>query len=323
MEPSSSGNKRSDVYPRPVQAVLHTAQALVEVCICGNLGLDVKTTPRQAVALLFALGAFYVWTRRSRPQWNALESTGAVIALGSYVLIFFFRGNQPYSSLRVLSWYNAIPQMGSILFFAGWWSALNAPGTEPQRMSLGQAAAVVVLVFVFCLMQLPRAVNHLIELAPPFTADEAQLFPGTELLAGRAWYFKIEFHDRQLRALERLDRLDTLLSELSASPETLRDVFGGVRFPGLDENQPGCDVFSLLTPRRRNADARAELAARSAILIDLLRPEPQPNPPRLEPKHPAPQGKTRLSCSCSCSYSYPCRNTRHSAKHMLKAIWPT
>ena len=37
--------KRLDVYPRPVQAVLHTAQALVEVCVCGNLGLDVKTTP--------------------------------------------------------------------------------------------------------------------------------------------------------------------------------------------------------------------------------------------------------------------------------------
>ncbi len=284
--------KRSDVYPRPVQAVLHTAQALVEVCICGNLGLDVKTTPRQAVALLFALGAFYVWTRRSHPQWNALESTGAVIALGSYLLIFFFRGNQPYSSLRVLSWYNAIPQMGSILFFAGWWSALNPQGTKSQRMSLGQAPVVVVFVLVFCLMQLPRAAHHLIELAPQFAAGELQLFPSNELLAGRARYFKIEFHDRQRRALGRLDRLDALLSDLKASPETLRDVFGGVRFPGLDENQPGCDVFNLLTPRPRNDEARPELAARTTLLIDLLRPEPEPNPPWLEPKHPTTKEKT-------------------------------
>ena len=123
----SSGRNARDVWPRPIQALLHTAQVLVEECVCGNLGLHVTTTPRQAVALLFALAVLHTWSRRGRPGWNALEASGAFIALGGCLLVFFFRGNLPYSSLRALGWYHTIPQLGAILFAAGWWTALSAP----------------------------------------------------------------------------------------------------------------------------------------------------------------------------------------------------
>jgi hypothetical protein len=274
--------KRPDVWPRPIQVFLHTAQALVEECVCGNLGLSVTTTPRQAVALLFLLAVLHIWSHRDRPAWNALEVSGAFIALGGCLLVFLFRGNLPYSSLRPLGWYHTIPQIGAILFAAGWWSALSSP--VPERMSLGQAAIVVVFAFVFCLIQIPRAAQQLIQSAPELGPRETGLFPSTELLAGRARYFKLEFHERQLRALIRLDRLDALLTDLNASPESLRDVFGHAIIPGISKEQLSCDAFSLLLPRPRNPDARAELAAQSLLLIDLLRPEPEPVPPWLNPK---------------------------------------
>ncbi len=42
--------QHSDLWLRPVQAVLHTAQALVEACFFANLGVDATTTPGQAIA---------------------------------------------------------------------------------------------------------------------------------------------------------------------------------------------------------------------------------------------------------------------------------
>ena len=274
--------KRPDVWPRPIQVLLHTSQVLVEECVCGNLGLQVTTTPRQAVALLFAFAVLHTWSSRGRAGWNALEVSGAFIAIGGCLLVFFFRGNLPYSSLRAYGWYHAIPQLGAILFGAGWWTAVSA--ALPERMSLGQAAAVLVFTFLFFLIQMPRAAQQLIQSAPELAVRETGLFPSTELLAGRARYFKVELHERQLRALVRLDRLDRLLTELNASPELLRGAFGRVMLPGLSEQQLGCDAISLLVPRPRNPDARAALAAESLVLIELLRPEPEPVPPWLDGK---------------------------------------
>jgi hypothetical protein len=276
---------RIDVWPRPIQAIMHTAQVLVEECACGNLGLYVTTTPRQAMALLFALAVLHTWSRRGHLRWNALEASGAFIAVGGCLLVFLFRGNLPYSSLRAYGWYHTIPQLGAILFAAGWWTAQSAP--KPRRMTIGQAAAVLVLAFVFCFIQIPRAAQQLIQSAPDLAPNEAGLFPSTELLAGRARYFKLEFHERQVRALIRLDRLDDLLRDLSASPESLRDVFGHAMIPGISEKQLSCDALSLLAPRPRNPKASAGLASQSVLLIDLLRPEPEPVPPWLNPKDPA------------------------------------
>ena len=171
--------KRFDVWPRPLQTLLHTAQVLIEAVVCGNFGLDVITTPRQAVALLIVLAAFYVWSRRGGGSWNSLEATGAVVTVGTCVLIYFFRANMPYTSLRALGWYHTIPQVGTILFGAGWWAALRAPTKVPPRMSLAQAAGVLGFVVVFCLIQIPRADQQLIQNAPPFVPEEARLFPST------------------------------------------------------------------------------------------------------------------------------------------------
>lgn len=154
-------------------------------------------------------------------------------------------------------------------------------------MTLAHAAGVLGFVVVFCLIQIPRAEQQLIQTAPAFLPGEAGLFPSTGLLAGRALYFKGEFHDRQHRALVRLDRLDQLLFDLKASPESLRGVFGRLSFPGISEKQLSCDAFSLLYPRARNPDTLAELASRSIELVESVRPEREPERPWLDAKHSA------------------------------------
>ena len=239
----------------------------------GNLGLDAITAPGQSVALLFTLVVFHAWSRGGLVRINALEAAGATIAVGSCLLVYGFRGNQPYSSLRSLGWYHTLPQIGAILFAAGWWTAVAAP--KPGRMTLGQAAGVFCLVIIFCMIQIPRARQHLI--------DEAPLRPGRGIVVsersdalGRALYFKAEYHDLQHRALARLDMVNRLATTLGASPETLREIFGRILVPGIHEKQAGCDCFSLLIPRPRNSNAVPELVAHKAELIELLRSEPEP-----------------------------------------------
>jgi hypothetical protein len=281
------------LWPRPIQGLLHTAQALVEVCVFGNLGIDAMTTPWQAVALLTSLAVLYAWSRGGRGRLNTLEASGATIAIGSCLLAFTFRGNLPYSSLRSLGWYYAIPQIGAILFAAGWWTALTAP--SPGKVSVGQVVRVLALVVIFCMIQVPRGQQQLVQGAPPFLPNEASTFPTIELRAARARYFKAESHYLQVRALARLDRVDSILSRLGASPETLRDIFGRVLIPGIHEKQVGTDALSILIPRPPNANARAALDPRLPELTDLLSPEPPPFPFWRDPNDPVSRSVRNLS----------------------------
>jgi hypothetical protein len=279
--------RHPDLWPRPIQAMLHTAQALVEVCGFGNLGIDATTTPWQAAGLLVALIALHAWSRGGPGRIGPLEAAGATIAVGRCLAVYFFRGNLPYSSLRALGWYHAIPQVGAIIFAAGWWTAMGAP--RPGRMTLRQALGVLGFVFLFCVIQVPRGYHLLIEGAPPFAPDEAAMFPIPEDRAARALYFKAEFHDGQLRALKRLDRVDGILARLNASPESLRDLLGRVLLPGIPDLQISTDAFTMLAPRPRDERAAAALLAYRAQLADLVRPEPEPARPWLHRQAPAPR----------------------------------
>jgi hypothetical protein len=266
---------------RPIAAVGHSAQALVEDCGFGNLGIDAVTTPWQAAALLVVMAVLYAKSRGGLLQINPLEAAGATIAAGSCFLTYTLRGNLPYSSLRGLGWYHAMPQVGAILFAAGWWKALEAP--EPGRINLRQAAGVLGLVVVFSLIQVPRGDKQQVDSAPAFSPSEASSFPTPALRLVRARYYKAESHRLQVRALARLDRVDGILSRLGASPEALRDLVGRVLIPGMVETAVDCDAVSLLKPRAQKANAQTALSAHRTELIELMRPEPPFVPFWLDP----------------------------------------
>ena len=166
--------RHPELWPRPVQAVLHVAQAIAESLVFGNLGLDVVTTPFQAVILVLGLASLWSWSRGGPGRINPLEAAGATIVVGSYFLVYFFRGNLAFSSLRPVVWYNAIPQIGAVLFAAGWWAGLRP--ADPRPMTRLSALVVSALVVTTALIQAPRVERYFIAKMPPMTPTEAKLF---------------------------------------------------------------------------------------------------------------------------------------------------
>jgi hypothetical protein len=275
------------LWPRPIQAVLHGAQAVAETLILGNLGLDAVTTPLQAVMLVLGLTGLWYWSRGGPGPVNPLEAVGATVVVGSYYLVYFFRGNLPYGSLRAVGWYNAIPQVGAALFAAGWWAGLRpgAPGPLTRRGAIVVAGVVVVM----ALMQVPRAERQFIQEAPALTPSETGFFLIPELQRLRQVYLKGQDHERQVRALARLDQVQLLAWRLNAGREALHRVFGHVLIPGLTAQQDLADAIDLLILPPDDPTAAPDPARLHAAFDDLLRPEPEVHPPWIPPDEHWPQ----------------------------------
>ena len=139
--PGSSGARRaarsprrSHVASRPLLEAIspgpprsHTAQAICEALVLNNLGLDAATTAGQAIVLVAILaGALGLSRRRADsdepvpgrwPRVNPLEAAGAALVVANFGMIFAVRGTETtFDNLRALGWYDAIPQLGAVLF---------------------------------------------------------------------------------------------------------------------------------------------------------------------------------------------------------------
>ena len=263
--------QHKELWPRPIQAVLHVAQAVAESLVFGNLGLDVITTPLQAIVLVLGLAGLWAWSRGGPRRVNPLEAAGATVVVGSYFLVYVFRGNLPFSSLRPVTWYNAIPQVGAVLFAAGWWAGLRpaAQGPLTRRGALVVAGVVVVM----ALIQAPRAERRLIQGAPPLTPSEARRFLIPLLQRLRALLLKAEHHERQVRALARLEKVQSLAWQLNAGRRTLRGAFGRQLVPGLTAQQDLADAIDLLVLPPDDRSSPPDPARLHDALDDLLRPD--------------------------------------------------
>src|SRR5262249_40967293 len=138
-------------------------------------------------------------------------------------------------------------------------------------------------VIVLCVIQIPRERQQLLANAPTFAPNEASAFPTTELRVARALYYKVELHERQNRALARLDRLDPILPRTGTSPDDLPDALGRVLIRGIPEQQFSTDAFTMLVRRPRNARGLEALEPYLTEIAELLQPEPEPVPFWLDP----------------------------------------
>jgi hypothetical protein len=282
--------RHPELWPRPVQSLLHTAQGVVEALVLGNLGLDSVTTPMQAAAILTLLIGLWAWSRGGLSRVNPLEAAGATVVLGGYYLVYFFRGNLPFSSLRPVTWYHAIPQVGALVFAAGWWVALRPAGASGRGgLTRRGALAVIGVVVAMVALQVPRGARMLLLESPPMSASEKLALPTPLMRRLRALYFKEEFHGRQLRALARLDKADRLAWQLGAGPETLRRVFGRVLVPGIPPAQIVSDAVGLLLPPPDNPSAPPDPDRLHLAFDDLFRTEPELRPAWLHPDEPWPR----------------------------------
>jgi hypothetical protein len=202
----------------PVAAIVaHTSQAVCEALILNNLGLDATTTAGQALLYCALLAALWSWSRRrsgtagSRrwPVPNPLEAAGAALVLVTFGLIFSARGTESdFDSLRGLGWYDAMAELGAVLFVCGWYAGClpapppAAPAPPGRREFLG----VVLFAAVMLALQAPRADRVIFEydemaapLGPPSLRPGATRTPGD--LASQA-----KVQRESLAALDRLEQ---------------------------------------------------------------------------------------------------------------------
>jgi hypothetical protein len=267
----------------PIQGLASTVQAIVEILVLRNLGLDAVTTPWQALALLGLLAALWVWSRGRPFHPNPLEVAGGVMVLVGFGIVYTARGYFTFDNLRDLSWYQAIPQMGAVLFLSGWWAGESAAGrpkmpAAPTRAGLLGVLGLVLLLF---LLQSPRVRSRLVADAPPLTDSERSRFPVPSLRRLRARFLQDERATWQRRFLARLDRAEATARKNGWSREAVREGVGRILGPNAPGDMPHIDPVALLAlPEHGNAEEPGRVAS---ALRPILVEEPEPRPTWLAP----------------------------------------
>ena len=221
----------SHVATRPLGEVLpiaamvgHTAQAVCEALVLNNLGLDASTTAVQAILFCAMLGALWYWSRRGTrtvgpkrwPRPNPMEAAGATLVIVTFGLIFSARGvESDFDNLRALGWYDAMAELGAVLFACGWFAGcLRSPSASPSPSAAPAAPAapgrreflgVALFAGTILAIQVPRADRVVFEydemaapIGPPSPGPVTPRTPAD--LATRA--------EEQRDALAALDRLE-------------------------------------------------------------------------------------------------------------------
>lgn len=232
-----------------VNGVLYTLQAIPENLVLGNLGLSAATTALQGALLSAALLALWVAGLRRTRRWPApLERAGLVLILLSYVAEFGIRGYKPFAELRgvAVPWYNTIPQLGWVLFLAGW--AAGGEALRGVRIPLDRRGAVLALaVQGFLLaMNAPRVQSLWDANLPPMSFEDAQRIAANPSyrreralrLAGRQAL-------QQRRDLARLDRAEAEARRLGIGRAAIRSAFGRVVVSELPAQYDAADMLDL------------------------------------------------------------------------------
>jgi len=246
---TESRPRRYGVVEKATQAVRSTAIAIPEVLVLRNLGIDAALTGAQGLVLCFALG--WLWSRTGPGRASKLEATGAALVVGSYLMVYYFRGYMPYEDMRPVGWYHGIPEIGAVLFAAGWWSRCRDEA-DAGRSSLSsvltrrELLAIVTLTSALVALHLPCAARLVLEGAPKMSPEEAAMFPIPELQRLRAVLLADEHAKLQRRALVRLEGAERVARDLGIGRLTIRRTFGRVLVPGIPELQKQSDAASLL-----------------------------------------------------------------------------
>jgi hypothetical protein len=257
----------------------HMAQAIPEVLLLNNLGLDARSSAPQGLALCLGLLFCWLYSHRGGVKMLPLEAAGGTLVVASFLLVFTFRGSYPYDSLRALGWYHAIPQIGAVLLLSGWWLALS-PKRRPEP-SRGQVLGVLGLAFVLAALNARRAETLFLERYPFVSPIEARRFPTRTLQRLRDIYLADERSARQRRVLSRLDRAEVIARARGLSKHAIRRRFGRVTVPGWPEQVQEFDALDLLDlPRENDRPVPNNLIP---TLATLLAPEPEPPLPWLQP----------------------------------------
>jgi hypothetical protein len=282
----------------PVEGLQHTAQAIPENLVLGNLGLKVQTTQTQGVVLtLLLLGAWSIprWRRGGPRAFNPLECTGLALLLASYLVEWTVRGYMPFRYLRTINlgmivpWYDTVPQIGAVLFAAGWFAGARRRDERPAV--LGRIAplcrrgaiGVVCLMTVLVLLNRPRVDLLWRSSVPPLLASEQKMFPILTLQSMRATSILLDRAEWQRRHLRRLQQAREVARQMGIGLDSIKTAFGRIDIPELPDVY---DAAGLLDLPDRGRAVDPALVRRG--LGPYLFKEQEPRPRWLPPGEPWP-----------------------------------
>lgn len=236
----------------------HTLQAIPENLVLQNLGIEAETTPGQGVALtaLIAVAWLASLWRWGRPR--PIETSGATLVLTSYYVEWIFRGYLPFSSLRgVVPWYDTIPQVGAVLFGAGWIMRVLKFGNGEARgvspLSRKHLIALLALQWALVGLHQPR-VDRLFERGLPAelreSLEEKPASPSQKLVATRL--LAEELARRQRLDLARLDQAEVVAREQGIDREAIRRAFRRVLVLEIPKVYDAADLLILPNQGRLN-----------------------------------------------------------------------
>ena len=307
----------------PVQGMFHTAQAIPENLVLGNLGLEAHTTPMQGLFLTLGLVILWAgsrWRRGTEPSppvpagsgqprsdlpqgvvsfgssfaFNPLECAGAALVLGSYLVEWTFRGYMDFIYLRTISlyaivpWYDAIPQIGAVLFAAGWWSGPRGEGGPPASRSRSTSLTwrgvlgLGVLTIVLIVLNRPRVDALVRASTPPLLPSEREMFKIARLQTMRANMVLLNRAEWQRSYLRRLDAGEKVARRMGLGQAEVRAAFGYLWIPGAIGRFPPTadlelyDVAGLLDlPSRGHSTDPAIVRSALGRYLDQVK-EPRP-----------------------------------------------
>src|SRR5262249_53362683 len=155
---------------------------------------------------------------------NALEATGFTLVIISFLMVYTFRGDLHFDFLRAYGWYDAIPQVGAVLFVAGWWTALRTPLRPKRPLTSRGLVSVAGLAVVLLVLNVPRADRIFVGWAG-LSGRESGRHEALAVASRRA--------EHQRSFLARLDRAEQIAAREGIGRRAIRAVFGRVIGPGV------------------------------------------------------------------------------------------
>ncbi len=231
-----------------------------------------------------------------------LECAGVALLLGSYVMEWTVRGYMDYQYLRttnmhyIVPWYDALPQIGLVLFVTSWWSAADRTSVRyggaaaPVALTLKGALMAVLLALLLIALNRPRVDALVRASVPALLPSERKRFPIVKLQTMRANAILYEQARWQRLYLRRLDRAEQVARRLGLSRDDIRRAFGHQWVPASGRGAP-------LQPNLYDAAALLDLPEHGRTLDaanvyhalkEYLVADPEPRPEWLEPDDPWP-----------------------------------
>jgi hypothetical protein len=306
-KPSFHGRTAREAF-NPVKGAAYTLQSIPESLVLGNLGLHADTTAIQGG--LITLGIVLVWQRFRRRQavvtgrsgrgWalNTLEAAGITLTFGSYTIEWAFRCYLDFMYLRTIGlrvfvpWYDAIPQIGGVLFVVGWMWGHNEMRRGSKlavwRLTRGDGLRAIMLSLCMMMLNAPRVEQLMRDSAPALTESERKRFPILSLQTMRANAILELQGEWQRVALRRLDRAEAVAQRMGLGLAEIRAAFGHPMLVGtyiikpLGELLDSYDAVWLLNipETGRKVDPAVVRAALNVYFAE----DPEPRPPWLDPQ---------------------------------------